>query len=64
MPKTVFDVLNDNIDEEISSASVFLEAGSPKDYAGYREIVGLIRGLNSAKHFISDLAKTYGENDD
>jgi len=64
MPKTVFDVLNDKIDEEISSANVFLEAGSPKDYATYRETVGLIRGLNSAKYYVSDLAKTYGENDD
>ena len=48
MATTVFDVLSRKIDEDISSAQSFLTAGSPKDYANYREVVGLIRGLEAA----------------
>ena len=64
MAKTVFDVLTNNIDEQISSAQVYLTGGAPKDYASYREIVGLIRGLEATKSYIEDLAKNYMEDDD
>jgi uncharacterized protein (UPF0297 family) len=64
MAKTVFDVLTRKIDEDISSAQSFLTAGSPKDYANYREVVGLIRGLETSKQYVEDLAKNYMENDD
>ena len=64
MAKTVFDVLKDRIDGDISSAQSFLNAGSPKDYANYREVVGLIRGLEAIKSYIEDLAKNYMEDDD
>ena len=64
MAKTVFDVLKDRIDGDISSEQSFLTAGSPKDYANYREVVGLIRGLEASKSYIEDLAKNYMENDD
>jgi hypothetical protein len=42
MAKTVFDVLKDKINDDISSAQSFLNAGSPKDYANYREIGKLL----------------------
>ncbi len=64
MPKTVFDVLTDKIDEQISFAEVFLSSGSPKDYANYREVVGLIRGLETSKQFIEDLSRNLDWNDD
>ena len=64
MAKTVFDVLKDKIDCDISSAQSFLNAGSPKDYANYREVVGLIRGLEATKSYIEDLAKNYMDDDD
>jgi uncharacterized protein (UPF0297 family) len=64
MAKTVFDVLKDKIDDDISSAQSFLNAGSPKDYANYREVVGLIRGLEATKSYIEDLAKNYMDDDD
>ena len=64
MAKTVFDVLKDKIDGDISSAQSFLTAGSPKDYAEFREVVGLIRGLGASKSYIEDLAKNYMEDDD
>jgi len=63
MAKTVFDVLKDKIDEDISSAQSFLNAGSPKDYANYREVVGLIRGLEATKSYIEDLSRNYMEED-
>ena len=64
MAKTVFDVLKDKIDDDISSAQSFLNAGSPKDYANYREVVGLIRGLEATKSYIEDLANNYMDDDD
>ena len=64
MAKTVYDVLINRIEVEISSAQNFLEAGSAKDYANYREIVGLIRGLKSSVQYIQDLAKQQLEGDD
>lgn len=64
MAKTVFDVLKDKIDDDISSAQSFLNAGSAKDYADYREVVGLIRGLEATKSYIEDLAKNYMDDDD
>jgi|TARA_B100001094_G_scaffold46229_1_gene41365 hypothetical protein len=63
MAKTVFDVLKDKIDGDISSAQSFLTAGSPKDYAEFREVVGLIRGLGASKSYIEDLAKNYMDDD-
>jgi uncharacterized protein (UPF0297 family) len=63
MAKTVFDVLKDKIDGDISSAQSFLTAGSPKDYAEFREVVGLIRGLEATKSYIEDLAKNYMDDD-
>ena len=64
MAKTVFDVLTDNIDEQISSAQEYLTGGAPKDYAAYREVVGLIRGLEASKSYIEDLSRNYRDNDD
>ena len=64
MAKTVFDVLVEKIDEDISSAQEFLKGGSPKDYAAYREVVGLIRGLEASKSYIADLSRNYMDNDD
>lgn len=64
MAKTVFDVLNQKIEESISSASEFLIDGSSKDYAGYREVCGLIRGLKSAQQEINDLSRNFLDGDD
>tara|TARA_R100000458_G_C8196757_1_gene188616 strand:- start:98 stop:295 length:198 start_codon:yes stop_codon:yes gene_type:complete len=63
MAKTVFDVLKEKIEADIVSAQGFLNAGSAKDYANYREIVGLIRGLKSSISYIEDLSRNYMEDD-
>tara|TARA_R110000803_G_scaffold109208_4_gene177592 strand:+ start:1663 stop:1860 length:198 start_codon:yes stop_codon:yes gene_type:complete len=64
MAKTVFDVLVNKLDEDVSSATQFLAGGSAKDFAGYKEIVGLIRGLEASKQHIEDLSRNYMEEDD
>jgi hypothetical protein len=61
--KTVFDVLTQKIDEDISSATQFLAGGSAKDFAGYKEIVGLIRGLEASKQHVEDLSRNYMDED-
>ncbi len=63
MAKTVFDVLTQKIDEDISSATQFLAGGSAKDFAGYKEIVGLIRGLEASKQYVEDLSRNYMDED-
>jgi|TARA_R110000772_G_scaffold3241_7_gene11704 hypothetical protein len=61
--KTVFDVLTQKIDEDVSSATQFLAGGSAKDFAGYKEIVGLIRGLEASKQYVEDLSRNYMDED-
>ena len=64
MAKTVFDVLNEQIDSQLESAKVFLAAGSAKDYPNYRDVVGLIRGLEASKNFVQDLSRNYMDDND
>tara|TARA_R100000541_G_scaffold58829_1_gene70794 strand:- start:790 stop:990 length:201 start_codon:yes stop_codon:yes gene_type:complete len=64
MAKTVFDVLRDNIEVEKASALEFLGSGGAKDFAQYKEVTGLIRGLESSLSHIEDLSRNYMEDDD
>ncbi len=64
MAKTVFDVLKDKIEEQCSSAENFLSNAGPKDYAEYKEVCGLLRGLRSAQAIIEDLSRNYMDGDD
>ena len=64
MAKTVFDVLKDNIEVDKTSALDFLESGGAKDFAQYKEITGLIRGLKTSIEYIEDLSRNYMEDDD
>ena len=64
MAKTVFDVLKEKIGDDKSSALEFLGSGGAKDFAQYKEVVGLIRGLGACTTHIEDLAKNYMEDDD
>tara|TARA_R100000995_G_C3470026_1_gene117831 strand:- start:1025 stop:1225 length:201 start_codon:yes stop_codon:yes gene_type:complete len=64
MPRTVFDVLKERIGEQKSSAVEFLAGGGPKDFAEYRNVCGLIRGLDTALSHIEDLSRNYLEDDD
>jgi uncharacterized protein (UPF0297 family) len=64
MAKTVFDVLKERIVTEKVNATEFLTSGGPKDFAQYKEVTGLIRGLESSIQYIEDLSRNYMEDDD
>ena len=64
MANTVFGVLKERIEEQRSSAVEFLSSGSAKDYAEYKELCGLIRGLDSALSHMEDLLRNHTEDDD
>ena len=61
---TVFDVLQKKIEEDISSATEFLSGGGAKDFAQYKEITGMLRGLISCLNHVNDLSRNYLDDDD
>jgi hypothetical protein len=63
MAKTVFDVLNESFIDRINSAKQHLASGSAKDYSEYRELCGLIRGLESAQRDVNDLSRHFLEDE-
>ena len=63
MAKTVFDVLIDQIEEQKESSVKFLTSGGPKDFSQYKEVTGLIRGLELSISFIKDLQRNQFEED-
>lgn len=62
--RTVFDVLLDKIAAHALAVADSVASGAAKDYAEYRELCGLIRGLETAKREISDLAQHQLDQDD
>ena len=64
MAKTVFDVLIQQIEEQKLSSTQFLITGGPKDFSQYKEVTGLIRGLEVSKQLIEDLSRNQMEDDD
>ena len=63
MTTTVFDVLRKKIEEDISSATEFLSSGGAKDFAQYKEITGMLRGLTSCMNHVNDLSRNYLDDD-
>ena len=57
MGLTVLDVLKKNIEEQKLTSIQFLTSGGPKDYAQYKEVTGLIRGLGVSISIIEDLVR-------
>ena len=64
MAKTVFDVLVQKHEEDVTSATQFLANGGAKDFSEYREVVGRIRGLQLAIQTTKDLSRSKMEEDD
>jgi len=64
MAKTVFDVLQDKIQDLKKDGEAHLAAGAPKDYAEYKEVCGMIRGLEVALREVNDLSRNYMEDED
>jgi hypothetical protein len=64
MGKTVFDVLNEKINEHKSSAMEFLADGGCKDFSHYKNLCGLIQGLSVAQREVNDLMRNFMEDED
>tara|TARA_R110000751_G_scaffold233576_1_gene334500 strand:- start:671 stop:871 length:201 start_codon:yes stop_codon:yes gene_type:complete len=64
MAATVFDVLREHIGGDKASAVEFLASGGCKDYAQYKDVCGLVRGLESALRYMEDLSRNHMEDDD
>lgn len=62
--KTVYDVLIEKLEEAKLSSMQFLVDGAAKDYAGYRDTCGYLRGLAAAARLVQDLAKAQEYEDD
>jgi hypothetical protein len=63
MATTVFDVLIKKIEDQKSSAIDVLQSGNISDFAQYKDLCGLIRGLEIAQREIRDLAQNYLDDD-
>ena len=65
MDTKIFEILNKRIEDQVKSHSEALVVGQSKDYAQYRELCGVIRGLQTAQPEIGDLVrKLKDDNDD
>jgi|TARA_R110001599_G_scaffold2161_2_gene11495 hypothetical protein len=64
MAKTVFDVLKEKLTEQKRSSEEFIHSGAAKDFAEYREVCGVLRGLDTALREINDLSRNYMEDED
>jgi hypothetical protein len=64
MANTVMDLLQKRLKEQEDSHVQALAGGAVADYASYRELCGVIRGLQTAQREIADLVRKLKENDD
>ena len=64
MGLTVLDILKKNIEEQKLTSIQFLTSGGPKDYAQYKEVTGLIRGLGGSIGIIEHLVRQQENGED
>jgi hypothetical protein len=64
MAKTVLDVLKDKFEEDKASALQFLGKGGVKDFAQYKEVTGMVRGLETCINYVEDLSRNMEEYDE
>jgi hypothetical protein len=57
------DILNKKIEDQKASHVEALAGGVVKDYAEYRELCGVIRGLQTAQRELADLVRRVKESD-
>jgi hypothetical protein len=58
------DLLQKKLKEQEESHVQALAGGAVADYAAYRELCGVIRGLQTAQREIADLVRKLKEDDD
>jgi hypothetical protein len=61
---SVFDLLQKKLQDRIQNVNESVSNGSAKDYAEYRELCGVIRGLRSAQIEVQDLESRIKEDED
>jgi hypothetical protein len=65
MDHQMLELLDKKIEEQVKSFSEALVSGRSEDFAAYRELCGVIRGLQTAQREIGDLVrKLKDDNDD
>lgn len=64
MNNTVMDLLKQKLQEQEDSHVRALVEGAVADYATYRELCGVIRGLQTAQREIADLVRKLKDQDD
>jgi hypothetical protein len=65
MDHQMLELLDKKIEEQVKSFSEALVSGRSQDFAAYRELCGVIRGLQTAQREIGDLVrKLKDDNDD
>ena len=65
MDNQILELLNKKIEELVRSHSEALVSGKSADFSAYRELCGVIRGLQTAQREIGDLVrKLKDDNDD
>jgi len=63
LAKTVFDVLREGLEDEILRVKSYLAEGKAADYATYKELCGVVRGLTHAMAAVTDLEQTCMDQD-
>ena len=61
---TLLEVLNKKLEEHVKQSVESVSGGSAKSYDHYKELCGVIRGLQTAQREIADLVRRLKENDD
>jgi hypothetical protein len=64
MSTTVMDLLQRKLKEQEDSHIQALAGGAVGDYAAYRELCGVIRGLQTAQREIADLVRKLKDDDE
>lgn len=64
MELKIFEVLNLKINERVQDLNGALSDGTAKDYADYRGMCGVIKGLRTAQFELNDLLRKIKDDDD
>jgi hypothetical protein len=64
MELKIFEIVNQRISERVMDLSRALSDGVAKDHADYKEMCGVIKGLQTAQYELNDLLRKIKEDDD
>jgi hypothetical protein len=64
MEVRIFEILNQKINERVADINRTLSDGVAKDYADYRGMCGVIKGLQTAQFELNDLLRKIKDDDD